>query len=102
MFVLALAFGILVASSLPWVAISRPPNKPAWLAAFYLAGSADIVLTLCIANSFYLLNQRAIVLIIHLLIGGLGWLIWQRMGRPSLWGPFQGWKIKFDFEWVRS
>jgi|GEM_PF-3160072 len=102
MFVLVLAFGVLVVSSLPWVAISRPPNKPAWLAAFYLVGSADIVLTLCIANSFYLLNQRIAVLIIHLLIGGLGWLIWQRIGRPSLWGTFQGWKIKFDFEWVRS
>ena len=91
----------LLMSSLPWVAILRPSNKPAWLMALYLIASANLTLSLYVANTFYLLDQRWDILALHLLFGGIGWLIWQRTGRPALSAPFQNWKIKFDVQWVR-
>lgn len=101
MFVFIFALLILLTSSLPWVAIFRPSNKSAWLMALYLIVSANVTLSCYIANSFYLLNQRWVILALHVFIGGLGWLIWGRAGKPSPWTPFQGWKIKFDVQWLR-
>jgi 4-amino-4-deoxy-L-arabinose transferase-like glycosyltransferase len=100
MFILFFALLVLLLSSLPWVAISRPSSKPAWVMALYLIGSANLTLSLYIANSFYALNQRWAILALHILLGGIGWLIWQRTGRPSLWAPFQNWRIKFDVQWI--
>jgi len=96
-----LALFVLLVSSLPWVTVSRPPNKPAWLMALYLIGSANVTLSCYIANSFYVLNQRWVMLALHMFFGGLGWLIWGRVGRPSLWMPFQNWKLKFNTQWLR-
>src|SRR5258706_5873372 len=101
MIIFILALFVLLTSSLPWVAVFRPPNKPAWLIALYLIISANVTLSFYIANSLYLLNQRWIVLALHVLIGGIGWAIWKRTGKPSLWAPFQSWKIKFDIQWMR-
>jgi len=101
MFIFAFALSILLISSLPWVAVARPATKPAWLLALYLIGSANLTLSGYIANSFYLLNQRWAFLVLHLLIGGLGWLVWRRIGKPPPWAPFQGWRIKFDVAWMR-
>ena len=67
----------------------------------YLLVSANITLSSYIANSFYLLNQRWAMLGLHMLIGGLGWLVWKRIGKPTLWLPFQNWKIKFDIQWLK-
>jgi hypothetical protein len=92
---------ILLAGSLPWVSVARPPNKPAWLMAVYLVGSANVVLTGYIANSFHALNQPWIMLAIHSGLGGLGWLFWRGVGKPSLWGAFQGWKPNFSSQWLR-
>ena len=99
MFIFALF--ILLVSSLPWAAIARPSNKPAWLMALYLIVSANVTLSCYIANSFYLLNQRWVMLGLHMLIGGIGWLIWMRNGKPSPWAPFQGWKINFNVQRLR-
>lgn len=101
MFIFVFALFVLLIGSLPWAAISRPPNKPAWLMALYLICSANLTLSLYIANSFYVLNQRWVILLLHVFLGGLGWLIWARTGKPALWTPFQGWKIKFDVQWLR-
>ena len=92
---------ILLAGSLPWLALFRLPSKPAWLLATYLVCSANVTLTGYIANSFHALNQRWVMLIIHIVLGGVGWLIWKRAGRPSLWGPFQGWQPAIGRQWLR-
>jgi len=96
MLVFSLALLVLFVSNLPWVALFRISNKPAWLMAFYLVCSANVVLTLIVASSFHLLDGQWFVLALHVLIGGVGWLIWFRFGKYSLWGPFQGWKPGFD------
>ena len=101
MFIFAFALAVLLVSSLPWAAISCLSNKPAWLMALYLIVSANVTISCYIANSFYLMNQRWAMLGLHLLIGGLGWLIWKQVGKPALWLPFQNWKIKFDVQWLK-
>lgn len=101
MFTFIFALFILLVSSLPWVAIFRLSNKPAWLMALYLIGSANVTLSSYIANSLYLLDQQWVMLVLHLCSGGAGWLVWVRFGKPSLLQPFEGWKIKFDSEWLR-
>ena len=98
----SLALVILVVASLPWVAIAKTPNKPAWMLALYLVCSANVVLTGYVANSFYVLNQQWNVLAIHIAIGGLGWVIWRYLGQPTLWGPFENWKLRFDRQFLRS
>jgi len=102
MLIFFLALVILLMSSLPWVAISRISNKPAWLMALYLIGSAIVTLSLYTANSFYALNQRWTILTLHMFLGGVGWLLWQRIGKPSVWGPFQHTRINFNVRWLRS
>ncbi|HSG45435.1 MAG TPA: glycosyltransferase family 39 protein [Anaerolineales bacterium] len=99
MFFLALI--ILLVSSLPWAATTRTQSKPAWLMALYLVCSANVVLTGYIVNSFRVLNQQWIVLTFHIIIGGVGWLIWQRVGRPSLWGVFENGKYRFNIQVLR-
>lgn len=69
--------------------------------ALYLIGSAIVTFSSYIANSLYLLDRQWVMLGLHACIGGLCWLIWKRAGRPSLSKPFQGWKIKFDSQWLR-
>lgn len=101
MLMFALALFILLAGSLPWVAVFRLMNKSSWLMALYLICSANVTLTLYIANSFYLLNWGWFVLAIHICIGGLGWWIWKRAGQPSLWQPFDGWREKINLQWIR-
>ena len=101
MLIFILALFILLASSLPWVAVFRLSYKSAWLMALYLIGSASVTLCSYIANSLYVLDQRWVMVGLHVCIGGFGWLIWRRAGRPHLWLPFQGWKIKFDTQWIR-
>ncbi|MEP6894435.1 MAG: hypothetical protein ABI986_02390 [Chloroflexota bacterium] len=102
MFIFFFALIILLMSSLPWVAISRPLSKPAWVMALYLIGSANVTLSLYIANSFYMLNQRWVILALHVFLGGLGWLLWWRTGKLSVWGPFQDSRIKFNVRWMRN
>lgn len=101
MLIFSLALIILLIGSLPWVAIAKTPNKPAWLMALYLVCSANVVLTGYITNSFHLLNQQWIILMFHILIGGIGWVIWRRNSRPALWGPFKDWKLRFNFQFMR-
>src|SRR5215203_3326156 len=102
MFTFVIALFILLVSSLPWVAIFSVSNKkPAWLMALYLVGSANVTLSTYIANSLYLLDQQWVMLTLHLCFGGVGWLAWARAGKPSLSRPFEGWKIKFNAEWLR-
>jgi len=96
-----LALFVLLIGSLPWVAALRPINKPAWLMAFYLIGSANVTLTLYITNSFYVLNLQWVVLVIHMCFGGLGWYIWKRFEKPPLWQPFEGLNKKIDIQWLR-
>jgi len=67
-----LALIILFIASLPWMAIAKTSSKSAWLMALYLIGSAIVVLTGYITNSFRVLNQQWIVLTVHVIIGGLG------------------------------
>ena len=92
---------ILLIGSLFWVTVFRPPTKTAWLMALYLVNSANIVLTLYVVNSFQLLNQRWLVLVIHALIGGIGWMIWKRDGKYNLWGPFQVWEPTASLKWLK-
>jgi 4-amino-4-deoxy-L-arabinose transferase-like glycosyltransferase len=96
-----LALSVLLAGSLPWVAVSRPPNKSAWLLACYLVCSANVVLTGYIVNSFRLLDQQWVMIAVHAVLGGPGWLIWGRRGKPSLWGPFQGRRPSFNVQWLK-
>jgi len=100
MFILALL--ILLFGSLPWVAFFRPSSKPAWLMALYLVGSANVTLSSYIANTLYLLNRQWVMLALHMCIGGFGWLVWMRLGKPSLLKPFHGWKIKLNAQTFRS
>jgi 4-amino-4-deoxy-L-arabinose transferase-like glycosyltransferase len=102
MFIFFCALVILLMSSLPWTAVARPSHKPAWLMALYLIGSANVTLSLYIANSFYWLNQRWVILALHVLIGGIGWVVWKQTGKLSVWGPFQGSRVKFNVRWMRS
>ena len=99
MFILALL--VLLISTLPWVAVFRPAHRSAWLMALYLIGSAIVTLSSYIANSLYLFDQQWVMLGLHLCIGGVGWLIWKRAGKPQPWLPFVGRKIKFDVQWFR-
>jgi len=101
MLMFTLALSMLLIGSLPWVAILKPINKPAWLMAFYLICSANVTLTLYIANSFYLFNQQWFVLVIHICFGTLGWYIWRRSGKPTLYKPFEGWSPKIDLQWIK-
>lgn len=84
MLIYSLALFVLLGSSLPWVAMAKPMNKSAWLMTWYLIASANVILTCYIANSFYLLNRQWVILAIHTLIGGLGWLLWNLARKPSL------------------
>ena len=99
MLVFILAFAILLISSLPWMAILKPPNKTAGLLALYLVSSANVVLVCLVANSFLILNQKWIVLSFHVLLGIIGWGIWSRMGKPYLRDFFSNWKL--DIPWFR-
>ena len=101
MVVFFFALIVLLAGSLPWAALFKLPNKPAWLVAVYLVCSANVVLAGYIANSFHALNQRWVMLTIHMVLGGLGWLVWNRAGRPSLWRTFQGWRPTLSRQWIR-
>ena len=101
MILFSFALGILLVGSLPWAATVKLPNKPAWLMALYLIASANVVLTGYIANSFQLLNKQWAMLTIHTGLGIIGWLIWRRVGKPDLWGPFQDWHPKVSLEWLR-
>lgn len=101
MLIFSLAFFILLAGSLPWVAVSRLPNKPAWLMAVYLVCSANVVLSGYIANSFRVLDRQWIMLLFHLCVGGIGWLVWGWRGKPSVWGPFQGWTPRLEVQWLK-
>ena len=101
MFIFIFALFILFVSSLPWVAVFRLEHRSAWLLALYLIGCAIVTLSSYIANSLYLLDQQWVMLGLHLCIGGLGWLIWMRAGKPHPWFPFVGGKIKFDIQWLR-
>lgn len=92
MLLFLLALFIVLAGSLPWVAVFRPPNKPAWLMAYYLFCSANVVLTSYIVNSFRLLDRQWAMIAVHAILGGLGWLAWRWRGKPSVRGLFQGWR----------
>jgi len=92
---------VLLASSLPWVAVSRLSNRSAWLMALYLICSANVVLSSCIASSFHVMNQRWVLLVLHMLIGGIGWLMWKYAGQPALWFSSQGVKEIFETDWLR-
>jgi 4-amino-4-deoxy-L-arabinose transferase-like glycosyltransferase len=92
MIIFSVALFVLCAGTLPWVALTRPANKTSWVLAFYLIASANITLTGYIANSLLLLNQEWLLLSIHAMLGGTGWLIWLRAGKPSVWGLFQDWR----------
>jgi len=101
MFIFSLALLVLLVSCLPWVAIFRPPNKPAGLMTFYLICSTNIILTFLVAGSFHLLSSQWFVLILYLFIGGVGWMIWGSVGKPPVWGPFQDWKPKLNVQKVK-
>jgi len=101
MILFSIALFVLFTSSLPWVALARISNKTGWLMAFYLIASANVTLSCYIANTFLLLNQRVFLLTIHMLIGGIGWLIWRRSDKPSVWRPFQNWRIDSDIRGLR-
>lgn len=101
MLIFSLALFVLLAGSLPWAAGFRPGNKPAWGMAVFLICSANVTLTGYIANSFHVLNRQWVVLLIHLCVGGIGWLVWSRLGKPSLWEPFRGMSLRFDLRWFR-
>jgi 4-amino-4-deoxy-L-arabinose transferase-like glycosyltransferase len=96
MFLFSLALFVLLAGSLPWAAVARLSHKPAWLLAVYLIGSANVTAASYIANSLRLLDQPWAMLTVHALFGGLGWAVWLRNGKPSVWGPFEGWQIRLE------
>lgn len=101
MSIFSLALFIVLAGSLPWVAVFRPPNKPAWLLAYYLVCSANVVLTGYMVNSLRLLDQQWVMMTVHAVLGGVGWLVWRWRGKPSVWGPFQGWRPRFQVQWLK-
>lgn len=92
------AVTILLAGSLPWVAVSRLSNRTAWLLAVYLICSANVTLTSYIVNSLRLLDQPWAMLTVHAMLGGLGWLVWRWQGKPSVWGPLEGWQIRLEVQ----
>lgn len=89
---------LLLGGSLFWTAIARLPNKPAWLLAMYLVSSANVTLTAYLVNTLRMLDQPGAMLTVHAMLGGLGWWLWARSGRPSVWGPFQGWQIRLEVQ----
>lgn len=93
-----LALFVLLAGSLPWVAVSRLPYKTAWLLAVYLVCSANVTLSAYIVNPLRLLDRPWAMLIVHAASGALGWALWARTGKPSVWGPFQGWRIRLEVQ----
>lgn len=99
MFLFLIALFILFASSLPWLALARLSSKTAWIMGLYIVGSANVTLTLYVTNLFYQLDQPVVILLIHCLWGVPGWFLWRRAGKPVLNGPFQDWKM--DFQWIR-
>lgn len=101
MLVFFLALIILLAGSLPWVAVTRPHGKPTWLIAMYLVCSANVILAGYVANSFHVLNQQWVMLAIHIGLGGFGWWVWKNAGRPDPWGAFRNWNPKSDLQWLR-
>ena len=101
MLVFALALLVLLAASLPWVAVCRLQNKAPWLIALFLVCSANIVLAGLVTNSFHLLNKQWALLAFHVLAGGIGWLIWYRTGMPGLFSPFQSWRESFSWQVVK-
>jgi 4-amino-4-deoxy-L-arabinose transferase-like glycosyltransferase len=38
---------------------------------------------------------------LHVCIGVLGCLVWLRAGKPHPWLPLQGWRIKYEYQWIR-
>lgn len=99
MFLFFLTLFLLLVASLPWAALARLSPKPAWLAALYLLGSANVTLSSYIAGSLHLFDQPGVMMALHALFGCLGWLLWLRSGKPSVWGPFEDWRLQFE---VRS
>jgi 4-amino-4-deoxy-L-arabinose transferase-like glycosyltransferase len=96
-----IALVILLISSLPWVAVSRPLGKSAWLMSMFLVSSASAVLAGYIANSFRLLNQQWFMLAIHIMIGVIGFLIWRQAGKYPMLEPFNGWRPRLTVEGMK-
>lgn len=69
-------------------AVIRPPTRPAALLGVYLLCYANIVLAGQVANTFKLLNQPWIWLLLQGLLAVAAWLVWLRAGRPSLKAPW--------------
>jgi len=101
MILFGVALTVLFANSLPWVAVAKTSNKTNWLLAFYLIASANVTLSCYIANSLLLLNRVWFLLLLHTVIGGIGWLLWQRAGKPSVWGAFEGWQAHFKVQLLK-
>ncbi len=100
MLLFSFAILTLIAGSLPWVALARLSSKTAWLLGLYLATCANMTVTFLVLNPLELMASLLAVLAIHFVIGLTGWLWWARMGKPSVWGPFEGWRPSLG--WVRS
>jgi hypothetical protein len=101
MFLFCFALFVLLAGSLPWVAIARLSHKPAWLLAVYLIASVNVTLSSYIAGSLRSLDQPGVMMTFHALFGAVGWLVWLRNDRPSVWGPFEGWRPRFEVRSLR-
>jgi hypothetical protein len=74
------------------LACSRIRNKPAYLVAIYILSYADIVIVLELAGILRAIRPVP-VLALQLSLTAVCVLVWLRMGRPPLLGPFTGLRI---------
>jgi 4-amino-4-deoxy-L-arabinose transferase-like glycosyltransferase len=99
---IVIAGGLILLTSLLITASLRLTSKPAALISCYLFSYANVVLAGEIANSFYVLNQQWIFLLLHFIFCAASGLWWWKSGKPSLAGPFSNWKAEFNSWSVRD
>ncbi len=74
------------------LSVLRLRSRPSYLVGLYIIAYADIVLALQIAGLTNNLT-RHVVFGVQLVLTAFGALLWLRLGRPSLLGPFAGYRL---------
>ncbi len=75
------------------LSLAKFTRKTAYLLGIFILAYADIVLILEVAGLLSALNP-ATVLTLQFLVTGISALVWRRMGKPNLLGPFSGVEIR--------
>lgn len=92
MILMALAVVLVLLTAIFLAAVLRLTSRVAFVLAIYVFCYANIVLAGEIANSFRLLDRQWFFLLLHLILAAAAVFTWWRLGRPSLLGPFSGFR----------